>query len=251
MEKIKFGKDQGTAFYKELKEKVNLYFSENNIEKSGNKLMRFKIWLYFILVILFYGLVLLSSSTTMFIACYMLMGLAVLLNAFNVSHDAAHGVAVKNKTWNKLLFQLSFQLQGNNAYVWGKNHNESHHLYTNVEGSDIDVLNNPLVRMTSSQPIKWYHQYQFIYVPFLYLLYSLNWFLFREILMAFNGSSRTIDVKMPTKEIVRLVFFKLFYIGYMIVLPAYVTSVSTTTILLTFIANHFMVSLIFTGVLFI
>ena len=143
MNKLKFQPDNGTAFYKELKQKLDEYFTANQIAREGNGVMRFKIFLYFGLDILFYGLMINSPTPGMFYLFYLLLGLSILLTAFNISHDAAHGVAVKSKFWNKVLFQLSFQLQGNNAYVWGKNHNESHHLYTNIEGSDIDVLNNP------------------------------------------------------------------------------------------------------------
>src|SRR6218665_2637255 len=174
MNKLKFSKDEGSAFYKELTERIDLYFAEKKLNKTGNHRMLFKIAMYFGLDILFYALMITSSSLISFYSFYLLMGLSILLTAFNVSHDAAHGVAVKSKFWNKFLFSLSFNLQGNNAYVWGKNHNESHHLYTNIEGSDIDVLNNPLFRMTESQPLKWFHRYQFIYAPFLYLLYSFN-----------------------------------------------------------------------------
>jgi linoleoyl-CoA desaturase len=249
MKKLHFQKDEGTAFYKDLKEQLDRYFSDNNIAREGNHLMIFKIILYFGLDILFYVLMLHSTTVFQFYLFYLLLGLSVLLTAFNISHDAAHGVAVKSKFWNKLLFQLSFQLQGNNAYVWGKNHNESHHLYTNVEGSDIDVLNNPVFRMTDTQPIKWFHRYQHIYAPFLYLLYSLNWFLFRETLMAFNYSSRTIKVTIPRAEIIKLIFFKLFYVFYMIVVPALLLPFGWGTVLLAFMLNHFMVSVIFVGVL--
>lgn len=249
MQKLKFQKDEGLAFYKELKERIDAYFKEEGISRTGNRTMYFKIILYFSLVLIAYFWMLSTSNLGMFFLAYLSMGLAVLLTAFNVSHDAAHGVAVKSKKLNKLLFQLSFQLQGNNAYVWGKNHNESHHLYTNVEGSDIDVLNNPLVRMTESQPLKWYHQFQFIYTPILYLFYSLNWFLFRETLMAFNYSTRTIDVKMPKSEVFRLVFFKIFYLFYMIILPIWILPFGWQMILLAFILNHFMISILFTGVL--
>ncbi len=249
MNKLKFQKDEGTAFYKELTAALDHYFSSNNTGKEGNHIMHVKIALYFGLVISFYLLMLSASTLAAFYSFYLLLGLAVLLTAFNISHDAAHGVAVKSKFWNKLLFQLSFQLQGNNAYVWGKNHTESHHLYTNVEGSDIDVLNNPLVRMTESQPLKWYHRFQHLYTPFLYLLYSLNWFLFRETLMLVNYSSRTIKIVIPKKEVVKLIFFKLFYIFYMIVLPAWLLPFGWGTVLLAFLLNHFMVSLIFVGVL--
>lgn len=249
MNKLKFSKDEGSAFYKELTEKVEQHFAEKGIPKTGNNTMIFKIVLYFSLDILFYGLMITSTTPVAFYTFYLLMGLSVLLTAFNISHDAAHGVAVKSKYWNKVLFSLSFNLQGNNAYVWGKHHNESHHLYTNVEGSDIDVLNNPLFRMTESQELKWFHRYQFIYAPFLYLLYSLNWFFFRETLMLFNYSSRTINIEIPKAEVVKLVIYKLLYIGYMIVLPAFLLPFGWGTVLLAFLLNHFMVSIIFVGVL--
>ena len=249
MNKLKFTKDEGTEFYKELNEKIEQHFSEKGIRKTGNKTMIFKIILYFSLDILFYILMITSTTAVWFYLFYLLMGLSVLLTAFNISHDAAHGVAVKSKFWNKILFSLSFNLQGNNAYVWGKNHNESHHLYTNIEGSDIDVLNNPLFRMTESQKLKWFHRYQFIYAPFLYLLYSLNWLLFRETLMLVNYSSRTIKIEIPKNEVVKLIFYKLLYIGYMIVLPVYLLPFGWETVLLAFLLNHFMVSVLFVGVL--
>ncbi len=249
MNKLKFSKDEGSEFYKELNAKIEHYFAEKGVRKTGDRKMIFKIFLYFSLDILFYGLMITSATTLGFYIFYLLMGLSVLLTAFNISHDAAHGVAVKSKFWNKFLFSLSFNLQGNNAYVWGKNHNESHHLYTNVEGSDIDVLNNPLFRMTETQELKWFHRYQFIYAPFLYLLYSINWFFFRETLMLLNYSSRTIKIEIPKKEVIKLITYKLLYIGYMIILPIYLLPFGWETVLLAFLLNHFMVSLLFVGVL--
>jgi linoleoyl-CoA desaturase len=249
MQKLKFTRDEGTLFYQELRERVDNYFTTNNIQRTGNGIMITKIILYFSLDILFYSLMITSNDLLSFYSFYLLMGISVLLTAFNVSHDAAHGVAVKSKYLNKLLFQFSFNLQGNNAYVWGKNHNESHHLYTNIEGSDIDVLNNPLFRMSETQTLKWYHRYQWLYAPFLYLLYSLNWFLFRETLMIFNISSRTIKIEIPKWEIVKLVFYKLLYIGYMIVIPIYFLPFGWGNVLLVFLLNHFMISIIFVGVL--
>lgn len=249
MNKLKFSKDEGSLFYKELKEKVDAYFNEKGISKSGNTLFKLKMIVYFVLDLLFFVLMLTATSITAFYVFYLLMGLSVLLTAFNVSHDASHGVAVKSKFWNNLLFQISFNLQGNNAYVWGKNHTESHHLYTNVEGSDIDVLNNPVFRMTYTQELKPFHKYQWLYAPFLYLFYSLNWFFFRETLMIFNYSSRTISIRIPKWEVVKLVFFKLLYIGYMVVLPVVLLPFGFQHVIFAFLLNHFMVSLIFVGVL--
>jgi linoleoyl-CoA desaturase len=249
MNKLKFTKDNGSAFYKELNQKIEQYFLSKNIRKTGNHIMGFKICMYLSLDILFYALMITSESLLAFYAFYLFMGVSILLTAFNISHDAAHGVAVKSKFWNKFLFSLSFNLQGNNAYVWGKNHNESHHLYTNIEGSDIDVLNNPLLRMTATQPLKSFHKYQYLYAPVLSLLYSINWFFIRDILMLFRKSSRTIKVDMPIVEVIKLVLFKLLYIGYMIVLPAYLLPFGIYNVIIAFILNHFIVSIIFTSVL--
>lgn len=249
MNKLKFAKDEGSEFYKELIVRIDAYFSENGISKTGNRKMLFKIGLYFTLDVLFYSLMITSSSLPLFYLFYLLMGISVLLTAFNISHDAAHGVAVKSKGWNRFLFSLSFNLQGNNAYVWGKNHNESHHLYTNIEGSDIDILNNPLFRMTENQPRKWFHKYQYLYAPVLYLLYSLNWFFLRETLMLFNYSSRTIKIDIPKNEVIKLVIFKLLYIGYMIALPGLLLPFGWATVLMAFVLNHFMISILFVGVL--
>lgn len=249
MKKLRFSKDNGSVFYKELCEHLDHYFETNQIPYTGNRVMIFKILMYFGLDILFYSLMITSTTPLSFVVFYLLMGLAVLLTAFNISHDAAHGVAVRSRFWNQVLFQLSFNLQGNNAYVWGKNHTESHHLYTNVSGSDIDVLDNPLVRMTAQQTRRWYHRFQHVYSPFLYLFYSLNWFFFREGLMLFNVSSRTIKIAIPAREVVRLVFFKILYVGYMILLPIYLLPFGAGLVFMTFLLNHIMISLLFVGVL--
>lgn len=249
MKKLKFSKDEGTEFYQTLNRRIHTYFDENNLSFRGSPLMNFKIALYFGLVAVFYILMLNTASLPLFYTFYLAMCLFVLLTAFNVSHDAAHGVAVKNKKLNDFLFELSFNLQGNNAFIWKKYHNESHHLYTNIEGSDIDVLHNPLLRMTDTQELKWYHRYQIYYAPFLYLLYSLNWFLFRETLMAIGFSSRTIQIKIPAKEVAKLFFFKLVYLGLMLALPMWLLPFAWQHVLWAFLLNHAMVSIVFTSVL--
>src|SRR5215475_11821175 len=104
MNKLRFSKDEGSLFYKELTETLEHYFTASNIGKTGGKRMLFKITLYFSLDILFYILMLKSTSPGAFYIFYLLMGLSILLTAFNISHDAAHGVAVKSRYWNKILF---------------------------------------------------------------------------------------------------------------------------------------------------
>ncbi len=250
MKSLKFSSnDSGAVFYRELNEQVNAFFEKTGKSRFADWKMWVKIGGYFLAVAASYFLLLTSKSVAGFYFFYLLTGFFVLLTAFNVSHDAAHGVIAKSKKLNDWLFSLSFHLQGNNGYVWRKYHNESHHAYTNVEGSDIDVLNNPAVRMTQNQKLEKWHRFQHIYAPFLYLLYSLNWFFIRETLMIFGKSSRTIHFRIPPAEVIRLVFYKIFYLGYMIFIPIFFLEIGWGNVLLAFFLNHFLVSVIFTGVL--
>jgi len=67
--------------------------------------------------------------------------------------------------------------------------------------------------------------------------------------MAFNYSSRTIKIRIPKNRSSKNLFLKLLYIFYMIVLPVYLLPFGWSNVLLAFVLNHFMVSLIFTSVL--
>jgi linoleoyl-CoA desaturase len=249
MQKLHFAKDPGNEFYHALSQRVRDLLSTKRSGAYATSKMIFKIILYFFLSFFFYALIFTTHTLPLFFLYYLLSGLMVLLLAFNVSHDAAHNAITRNKRINNLVFEWSFNLQGNNAYVWKRFHVESHHLYTNVHGSDIDVLMNPAFRMTKHQPVKWFHRYQYLYAPLLYLFYSLNWTLVRETLMAAGYSSRTIHFKLPKREVVKLVLLKIFYLTYMIVLPALVLPFGLGPVIIAFLLNHFIVSLIFTAVL--
>jgi len=60
------------------------YFSANKISKEGNHIMLFKIALYFGLDILFYSLMITSTSVSQFYLFYLLLGLSILLTAFDI-----------------------------------------------------------------------------------------------------------------------------------------------------------------------
>ena len=74
MKKLHFARDEGSAFYKELRERIDEYFLSEGIAKTGNRVMIFKIVLYFGLSILFYVMMLNAGSLAAFYAGYLLMG---------------------------------------------------------------------------------------------------------------------------------------------------------------------------------
>ena len=251
MKTREFSSDNGIQFYADLRARADEYFREKKISRTGNNLMKFKIVFYFLLVIASYTLLMLSPSILYFALFYLLFGVSVVLVFFNIAHDAAHGVAVKNKKINKVLFLITFQFLGQNPFLWGKNHTESHHMYPNVEESDVDVLNVFGMRVTESVELKWFHRYQFIYMPFYYMFYSINWLFFRNILSLFNYTSRTISTKISAKETVWLLFFKVCFFFYMLIIPILVLPFDWVSILLVFLACQVVISLVVLSVLII
>jgi linoleoyl-CoA desaturase len=67
--------------------------------------------------------------------------------------------------------------------------------------------------------------------------------------MLFHISSRTIKIEIPIVEVIKLIFFKVLYLGYMILLPIYFLPISVPAVVLAFLLMHFIISLIFVGVL--
>lgn len=246
-----FSSDNGIEFYAELRSRADEYFQNNGISRTGNRLMKFKISVCLLLVVATYSLLLMSPSIGFFALFYLFFGISVLLIFFNIAHDAAHGVAVKNKRVNKVLFLISFQFLGQNPFLWGRNHTESHHMYPNVEESDVDVLNVFGMRVTESAELKWFHRYQFIYVPLYYMFYSINWLFFRNILSLFNYTARTISTKISPKETAWLLFFKASFFFYMLILPILILPFNWSSILLVFLGCQLIVSLAVLSVLII
>ena len=249
MESLRFEKDEGLAFYKTFRERVQQYFQEQNISRKANTQMWFKVGLYFGLIVATYLIAMLTQNAPIFFTAYIASGIFVVLSVFNIAHDAAHGTISKRKSVNSLLYKISFNLLGNNAYIWRKYHTESHHLYTNVEGSDIDVLANPMLRMTHEQKHRKIHRYQQYYAPVLYLFYSLAWTFFRDIAMLFGKTDRSIEIKLPAAEVAKLILSKMVYVTMMLVLPIAFTPFTAGAVILAFFLMHFTISLMICAVL--
>lgn len=247
MNKIEFSHDSGDAFYNELVLEVNQYFADKGIEKHGGKKMIIKMLIFFTVSIFLYSVMMLSENVFHFLLFYLMMGVSILFTAINLSHDAAHNSAVKSKFWNRVIFDISFNLLGTNSYLYKKSHNTSHHKYCNIQGSDSDIIDTPFLRMNPNQQQYLLYRYQWFYASFIYPFYTLHRFLFRDLLNILNLSKQR--VKVPSSEIIKLIFYKIVYLGLMIFLPIWILPFNWETVMLAFILNHFIFSLIIIMVL--
>src|SRR5262249_25972372 len=115
-----------------------------------------------------------------------LFGAASLLLAINIGHDAAHHTLVRSKTLNDFIQHACFSLLGVSAYLWQMRHTRSHHIFPNVNGCDVDIDENPFVRLSPNQPWRWYFRYQHLYAPLAYVLVALHTVVWQDFVYLFK-----------------------------------------------------------------
>jgi linoleoyl-CoA desaturase len=156
-----------TSFSKELKESVEEYFSQNKIDKRGNISLNLKVLAVFII---FSGLFVSSlyfkfGLLSLVLTASIIGVLAGIITAH--AHESIHH-AFSKKTWvNKLLANF-MNLVGGSKEFYSKSHS-LHHGYTNVNSVDGDIDFKPFIRTNKNQQKYWWHRFQHIYTPFLYL----------------------------------------------------------------------------------
>ncbi|MDQ3111119.1 MAG: acyl-CoA desaturase [Bacteroidota bacterium] len=248
MNKLNFRRDSGNDFYKILHKKVSDSFAGRAIYADTK--MWLKVIFYFSFFVLTYSLLFFTGENAMvFTILFLVNGLLMLGIIFNIAHDAAHNTLSHRKKLNKILYYTSFTLLGNNPFVWKKYHIESHHLYTNVEGSDIDVIKNAFIRLNKDDACKSHHRYQHYYAPLLYIFYSLNFVILRDIAALFGRKDRTIVLALPLREKRVYIFYKVIYFSYTLILPLLFCAPHWKIIIGAFFLSHFLNSLIICSVL--
>ncbi len=249
--RIKFGVPLNTPFYKELKERVENYFNSTGYTKKANAAMIFKMT---IIVSLFIGsyIALLSNrfnEITMLLLA-VLFGLSMVLIAFNISHDASHGALFHNPKLNNL-FSYSFNLIGVNRYIWDIKHNISHHSLTNIPGYDMDIEQIKIARLVSHVKLKWFYRYQHIYVPLLYPFASLFMVFIKDFQMfATKQYGNNHYYNHPKKEYLILLFSKLIYFTYALIIPLILIKLVWWKILIGFFLMHFVLGTFLAIILF-
>ncbi|POY36393.1 fatty acid desaturase [Solitalea longa] len=236
---VKFKKEGQNDFYPTLKQRVNNYFEENNLSRYANTAYFVKIIVF---IILFFGtyfnLLFNVKSLWAIYLSYVCLGSLVVMIFLNVVHDAAHEAIFKNKRANLVLVHF-LEIFGTNNYIWRMRHLESHHIYPNMFGYDVDIKQSKIVRIADNSPYLKFHRFQHLYMPLLYFSYTLNWTLVRDFKDIFDdemGPKK--GVKHPVVQVLILLGAKLFYFFYMLVLPAMLLPVSFWAVFGAFIAMH-------------
>ncbi len=247
MKKISFSRNDKAKFFRTLNKRVNGYFKENNIAKTGNwKLYSKAVFMFALFLIPYLLLLTLEMPQTVMLLLSLISGVGMAGVGMNIMHDSNHESFSSKKWVNKLMGSSMYILAGN-VYNWKVQHNVLHHTFTNIKGHDEDIDAGRIIRF--SKHSKWFkiHNLQRYYSIFIYGLLTINW----AITTDFKQMHRYLKQKLsygefpnPKTQWTILVISKILYYAFWIVLPMLVIDVAWWKILLGFFCMHYTAGLI-------
>ena len=241
-----FAKQDNLKFFRTLNSRVNSYFKENNIEKTGNWKIHLKTVILFTVFLVPYFLILtLDMPFWVHLLLTIVMGIGMAGIGMNVMHDANHG-SYSTKSWvNKFMGGTIYVLAGN-VHNWQVQHNVLHHTYTNIIGHDEDLEAGRIMRFSKEAEWHKFHKFQQYYAVFLYGLLTFNWAITTDFKQMRNYLKRKLsygEPKSPKVLWTTLIITKVIYIAIWIVLPI-VIGITWWKVLLGFFIMHYTAGLI-------
>jgi linoleoyl-CoA desaturase len=244
---MRFRDSRDRQFQRLVRARVTAYFEDHGLNPYANREVAFKAVLYITLTVGLYTLVISNRlAGSLLLASAIAFGVASILTAFNLAHDAAHNALTPSRRFNAIVYFLTFNLQGANAYLWRLRHIGSHHVFPNVPGGDADMDDNGLLRMSTATPWRPHYRYQHLYAPLLYMLFSLHWIFVYDIqFLAKRELANLRDIRHSWAEVACLITAKATYLTLALAAPMLRLDVPWWQVVAGFVIMHFAVSLVF------
>lgn len=224
-----------------LKQEVERYFKNTSSEKFADTYVLVKGFVFLLLYFSLSMCIFFSSSLFELYTCYALMGPLTVFIALNIGHEAAHNILFKTKWMNKMMVHV-FDLLGANSQIWKYKHVHFHHPFTNIHEVDLELKQPDIVRIFPYSKKRIIHKYQHFYMPFLYSIYTLVWFLIRDF-KDFYELKNTMCKAYPMRDMFIFYFGKLIFISRMILLPALILPFSLWEIIIGFLLCNIIASI--------
>lgn len=245
---VVFAKIDKTRFFRTLNKRVNGFFKERNLKKTGNwKLYGKAIFMLSLFIGPFILILTLDLPTWLNILLLILIGMGIAGVGMNVMHDSNHESFSSKKWVNKLMGGSMYLLSGN-VYNWQVQHNVLHHTFTNIKGLDEDIESGRIIRFCKHS--KWlnFHKFQKYYSIFLYGLLTINWCIATDFKQTYLYLKRGLYYgKKPShiSQWSKLIFFKILYYAVWLVLPMFILDNYTWwQILIGFFIMHYTAGMI-------
>ncbi len=208
------------SLHAELRKRVNQYFTDNNIDPTGDSRLFFKaIFLVTVFAALYCHLIFVQPVWYIsLIECFALGGLIAAIG-FNVMHDGSHGSFSKNRVLNKIAAH-SISMLGADHFMWNMKHNMLHHTFTNIDGVDDDIEVGIFMRMAPTQKRYKAHKFQHFYFWFLYMLLYVFWIFYTDYSKYFTQKIGSVPLKkMQIKDHIGFWVVKVYHAAVFIVIP--------------------------------
>lgn len=245
----KFSNKDSNKFFRTLNKRVNYYFKESKIRKTGNwKLYLKAVIIFSMFLVPYFVIMIFDPNQWISLMFIILSSIGMAGVGMNVMHDGNHG-SFSNKKWVNKLMGSSIYILAGNAYNWQIQHNVLHHTFTNIHGHDEDLAAGRILRF--SKHSKWFphHKYQQFYSFLLYGLMTINWAITGDFVQTIRFLKRKLSFKKlisPKKQWINLIFTKIIYFTIWIVLPMVLLNLVWWKILIGFFILHYIAGVILT-----
>ena len=232
---IKFPPDDD-AFFAELRKEVQGYFKSTNQNIYGNGWMYAKACGLAAIYLAGYAMPLVFElNATSVVLIYGFLGVWGVFLGVNVGHDAAHHALFQTRKYNDWAMHI-FDLLGLSSFNWKNRHVSGHHVFSNIMNYDPDIQQSAVVKIFPQDRRRSFHKWQWLYMPFVYAIFIPRWVFYRDFKDVFHEQIGGFKNRpYPLFEVIKMVLFKLFYLGYLVFLPAALTGHGLMTFFLAFL----------------
>jgi len=236
-------------FFATLRQRIDLYFKENNLSKHYNYQMVVKtIILLGAYIIPFVLLLIFQPPIVIALLIWLVMGFAKAGIGMSIMHDANHGAYSSSNKINKWL-GFTINLVGGSAFTWKLQHNFLHHTYTNIVYVDNDIDDKLVMRFSPHTKVKWYQKFQFIYAFFFYGILTLYWTLLKDFVQFFKYTKEGVNKESKESNritLLKIVLSKLVYFLVFFILPMVILKMPVGPFVIGYLLMQFVAGLVLT-----
>ena len=250
-QQVKFIPKEKSRFYAVLKQRVDQYFTQQQISRHANFSMVTKsvvLVLGYLLPFVYLLQAQPSFAVTLFLFC--IMGICLAGIGMSVMHDANHGAYSSNPAVNYLMGH-TLNIVGGSVFNWKLQHNILHHTYTNITHIDEDIEDRLLLKFSPHTKVKWFHKFQWMYALLFYGLLTFYWVLAKDIVQFFQFTKSGVNPNTPqenTWTLIRILMLKSVYFFVMLAVPVMWFDIAFSHVLWGFLLMHFIAGTILTVV---
>jgi len=154
------------ALHRALTKAANHYLLSRQDHRFADNRMIAKLLLLLTLCAGFYLLSLNMNTLAGFIGYYFAFLFSAMVLAVNALHDASHNAFFRRQSANRLLNGIICIPLGLDPDCWRVRHVECHHAHLNIQGYDLDIEENGVLRQTPFQRLRRFMYAQQYYWPF-------------------------------------------------------------------------------------